>query len=159
MTLPHPQCVKKHWNNKFYYKVASCSFYEIYITMHGSMNMKTSPCLILIGLLFDDSCKGTCPSDLGVVMPGRHNTHLVTLSSMSVAHKLLAFFQHPSVFSFAMMQHHNFNICSLMCLSFSDISNGSHSRSLQTNKRTHIATGTYNNFILYQSLLQHASYL
>jgi hypothetical protein len=29
----------------------------------------------------------------------------------------------------------------------------------QTNKRTHTATGAYNNFIFYQSLLQHASYL
>jgi len=36
--------------------------------------------------LFDDRCKGTCPSDLAVVLSGRHNTHLVTLSSMSVAH-------------------------------------------------------------------------
>jgi len=47
------------------------------------------PLLILITLLFDDSCKGkkgTCPSDLAVVMSGRHNTHLVTFPSMSVAH-------------------------------------------------------------------------
>jgi len=47
------------------------------------------PCLILIILLFDGSCqgiKGTCPSDLAIVLSGRHNTHLVTLSNMSVAH-------------------------------------------------------------------------
>jgi len=47
------------------------------------------PHLILISLLFDDTCKGekgACPSDLAVVLLGRHNTHLVTLSSMSVAH-------------------------------------------------------------------------
>jgi len=46
-------------------------------------------CLILISLLFDDSCKGkkgTCPSDLAIVLSGRNNTHRVTLSSMSVAH-------------------------------------------------------------------------
>ena len=81
---------------------------------------------------------------------------------MSVAHKLLAFFQHPFVFSFTLMQLHNFNICSLMCLSFSNTSNGSQwtdPRSLQTNNRTHIATDTHNNFIFYQSLPQHASYL
>ena len=50
---------------------------------------QTSPCLILISLLFDDSCKGkkgTYPSDLATVLSGRHNIHLVTLSSMSVAH-------------------------------------------------------------------------
>jgi len=49
-----------------------------------------------------------------------------------------------------------------MCLTFSNISSGSQwtgPRSLQINKCTHIATGTYNNFIFYQSLLQHASYL
>ena len=60
------------------------------------------------------------------------------------------------------MHLHNFNICSLMCLTFSNISSGSQwtgPRSLQINKCTHIATGTYNNFIFYQSLLQHASYL
>ena len=80
---------------------------------------------------------------------------------MSVAHWLLAFFQHPFVFSFTLMQPHTFNIWSLMFLSFSNISNGSQwtePHSLQINKHTHIATGTYNNFILYQSLLQ-ASYL
>jgi len=40
------------------------------------------------------------------------------------------------------MQLQNFNICSLMCLNFSNISSMSHCtgpRSLQTNKRTHIA--------------------
>ena len=60
------------------------------------------------------------------------------------------------------MHLYNFNICSLMCLSFSNISSGSQwtgPRSLQINKCTHIATGTYNNFIFYQSLLQHISYL
>jgi len=109
--------------------------------------------------LFDDSCQGkigTCPSDLAAVLSGRHNTHFVTLSSMSVAHLLLAFFQHPFLFSFALMHLHNFNICSLMCLSFSNISNGSQwtgPRSLQINKCTHIATGTYNNYIFYQSML------
>jgi len=49
----------------------------------------TSPCLILISLLSDESCKGkkgTCPSDLAIVLSVGHNTHLVTLSSMSVAH-------------------------------------------------------------------------
>jgi len=59
------------------------------------------------------------------------------------------------------MHLHNFNICSLMRLSFCTISNGSQwtgPRSLLTNKCTHIATGTYN-FIFYQSLLQYASYL
>jgi hypothetical protein len=34
---------KKQWNIKFYYTVASFwFFYEIYITMHGSMNVKYS---------------------------------------------------------------------------------------------------------------------
>jgi len=49
-----------------------------------------------------------------------------------------------------------------MCLSFSNISSVSHwtgPRSLHTNKHTHTATGTDNNFIFYQSLLQHALYL
>ena len=43
------------------------------------------------------------------------------------------------------MQLHTFNICSLMCLSFSNISNGPQWKvphSLQINKRTYIATGT-----------------
>jgi len=47
------------------------------------------PCLILSSLLLDDRYKGkkgTCPSDLAVVLSGRHNTNLVTLPSMSVAH-------------------------------------------------------------------------
>jgi len=55
---------------------------------HYGQRKQTSPCLILISLLFDDSCKrkkGTCPSDLAVVLSGRHNTHLVTLSNISVA--------------------------------------------------------------------------
>ena len=126
---------------------------------------QNSPCLIIISLLFDDSCKGkkgTCPSDLAIVLSGRHNTHLVTLSSMSVAHYILAFFQHHFVFSFTLMHLHNFNICSLMFLSFNNISNGTQwtgPHSLQINKYTHIATGTQNNFIFYQSMLQHASYL
>ena len=49
-----------------------------------------------------------------------------------------------------------------MCLSFSNISNGSQWTgpcSQQINKRTHIATGTYNNYIYYQSMLQDVSYL
>jgi len=114
---------------------------------------QTSPCLTLISLLFDDSYKGKkgiCPSYLAVVLSGRHNTHLVTLSSMSVAHQLLAFFQHPIVFSFALMHLCNFNICSLMCLSFSNISTRSQWTgpcSQQINKCTYIATDTYNNFI------------
>ena len=61
-----------------------------------------------------------------------------------------------------MMHLHNFNIRSLICLSFSNISNRSQRtgpRSLQIKKRTHIAAGTYNNFIFYKLLLQHASYL
>ena len=46
------------------------------------------PCFILISLLFDDSCegkKGTYPSDLAIVLSGRRNAHLVTLSSILVA--------------------------------------------------------------------------
>jgi hypothetical protein len=31
--------ITKHWNNKFYYTVGS--FYEFYITVHGSMNTKS----------------------------------------------------------------------------------------------------------------------
>ena len=32
--------IKKHWNNKFYYTVASCFYFcKIYIMMHGSMNI------------------------------------------------------------------------------------------------------------------------
>ena len=120
------------------------------------------PCLTHISLLFDDSCKGkkgTCPSYLAVVLSGRRNTYLVTLS---VAHWLLAFFQHSCVFSFALMHLRNFIICSLMCLSLSNTSNGSQWTgpcSLQINIHTHIVMGTYNNFIFYQYLLQHASYL
>ena len=133
----------------------------IRIFWHYGQRKQTPPCLILISLLFDDSCKGkkgTCPSDLAVVLSGRHTTHLFTLPSMSVAHQLLAFFQHPFLFSVTLMHLHNF-ICSLICLSFSNISNGSQWTgrcSLQINIHTHIATGTYN-FIFYQSLLQHTS--
>ena len=63
------------------------------------------------------------------------------------------------------MHLHNFNICSLMCLSYSNISNGSHCtgpRSLQINIHTHTYSyrySTYNSFIFYPSLLQHASSL
>jgi hypothetical protein len=41
--VPPETClaIKKHWNNKFRYTVASCwFFYGIYITMHESMNIK-----------------------------------------------------------------------------------------------------------------------
>ena len=44
------------------------------------------------------------------------------------------------MFSFALMHFHNFAICSLMCLSFSNISNGfqwTGPHSLQINKRIH----------------------
>jgi len=50
------------------------------------------------------------------------------------------------------MHLHNFNTCSLMCLSFSNVSRVSQwtgPRSLQINKCTHTATGTYKNFIFY----------
>ena len=60
------------------------------------------------------------------------------------------------------MHLHNTNICSLMCLSFRNIPKGSQRtgpRSLLINKCTHKATGTDNNSIFYQSLLQHPSYL
>jgi len=56
---------------------------------HYGQRKQTSHCLTFISLLFDGSCQGkkfTCPSDLAIVLSGRHNTHLVTLSSMSVAH-------------------------------------------------------------------------
>ena len=125
--------------------------------LNESINLKSvhyvgSCCIRIFGHY--GQIKQTCPSDLAVVLSGRHNTHLVTLSSMSVAHYLLAFFKHPSVFSFALMHLRNFNICSLMCLSFSNISNGSRPHSLQINKHTHIATGTYNNFMC-NSLLKY----
>jgi len=116
------QKLNRRINLKSVHFIGSCC---IRIFWQYSHRKQTSPCLILNSLLFDDSYKGkkgTCPSDLAVVLSGTHNTHLVTLSSMSVAHYLLAFFQHPFVFSFALMQLHNFNICSLMCLSFSNIS-------------------------------------
>jgi len=58
------------------------------------------------------------------------------------------------------MHLHNFTICNLMCLSFRNISTVlTGPRSLQTTKCTHIATGTYKNFVVYQSLLQQTSYL
>jgi len=66
--------------------VGSCC---VQIFWHYGQRKHTSPCLTLISLQFDDACKGkevTCPSDLAIVLAGRHNTHLVTLSSMSVAH-------------------------------------------------------------------------
>jgi len=61
----------------------------IRIFWHYGQRKQTSPCLILINLLFDHTCKGkkgTYPSDLAIALSGRHNTHLFTLSSMSVAH-------------------------------------------------------------------------
>jgi len=130
------------------------------------MNMKTSPCLILISLLFDYSCKGikgTCPSYLAVVMSGRHNTHLVTLSSMSVAHYYWHSFSTPlcshlhwciSITSTSAAWYIKASVTSPMGLSGLALA-----VCKQTNKLTHTATGTYNNFILYQPLLQHASYL
>jgi len=66
--------------------IGSCC---ITIFCHYSQRKRTSLCFIPISPLFDDSCqgkKGTCRSDLAVVLSGRHDTHLVTLSSMSVAH-------------------------------------------------------------------------
>jgi len=61
------------------------------------------------------------------------------------------------MFSFAMMHPHNFNICSLMCLSFSIISSGSQ---WTANKQMYTYSySPYKNFILYQSLLQHVSYI
>jgi len=133
--------------------------------LNESINLKSvhyvgSCCIRIFGHY--GQIKQTCPSDLAVVLSGRHNTHLVTLSGMSVAHYLLAFFQHSFVFSFARMHLHNFIIYSLMCLSLSNTSNGSQWTgpcSLQINKHTYIATGTHNNFIFYQYLLQHVSYL
>ena len=74
------------FNLKSVHFVGSCC---IRILWHYCQRQQTSPCLILISLLFDDSSKakkGTCCSDLAVVRSGRHDTHLVTLSSMSVAH-------------------------------------------------------------------------
>jgi len=139
-------------NFKSVHFIVSCC---IRIFWQYSQRKQTSPCLILISLLFDDSYKGkkgTCPSGLAVVLSGRYNTHPVNLSSNAVAHYLLAFFQHPFVFSFPLMELHNFNICSLMCLSLSNISFVSQwtgPRSLQLNKRTHRATSTYSHFIFY----------
>jgi len=88
--------------------------------------------------------KGTCPSDLAVVLSGRQHPSCYLVKHVSSS--LTTFFQHPFAFSVTLTHLHNFNICSLMC-------------SLQINKHTHLATGTYNDFIFYQSLPQHASYL
>ena len=73
-------------NLKIVHFLGSC---YIRIFWHYGQSKQTSLHLILISLLFDDSCKdkkGTCPSDLAVELSGWHNTHLVTLISMSVAH-------------------------------------------------------------------------
>jgi len=134
----------------------------IRIFWHYGQRKKTFPWLILISLLLDESCKGkkgTCPSDLAIVLSGRHNPHLVTLSSMSLA---LTFFQDPFLFSFTLMHLHNFNICSLMCLSFSNISIGSQwtgPHSLQINKCSHIATvhTTISYFINHHYSMSHTS--
>jgi len=41
MPLETCQAFNERWNNKFYYKVASCwLFLLIHTTMHGSMNIK-----------------------------------------------------------------------------------------------------------------------
>ena len=72
-------------NLKSVHVIGSCC---IRIFWHYGQRKQTSLRLIPISLLFDDSCKGrkgTCPSDLAIVLSGRHDTHLVTLSSMSVA--------------------------------------------------------------------------
>jgi len=146
------QKLNRSINLKTAHFVGSCC---VRIFWQYSQRKQTSPCLILISLLYDDSCKGkngTCPSDVAVVLSGRHNTHPLTLSSNAAAHYLLSFFQHPSAFSFPLMQLHNFNICSLMWLGFSNVSHVSQwtgPRSLQTNRRTHTATRSYNNFIFY----------
>jgi len=70
-------------NLKSVHFIGSCC---IRIFWHYGQRKQVFPCLILISLLFDDSCKGTYPSDLAIVLSGRYNTHLVTLSSMSAAH-------------------------------------------------------------------------
>jgi hypothetical protein len=65
---------------KSVYFVGSC---YIRIFWHYGQRKQTSH-LLFISLVFDDSCqakKGTCPSDLAVVLPGRHNTHLVTFQA------------------------------------------------------------------------------
>jgi len=85
-TSTRHQKLNKSINLKSVHFIGSCC---IRIFWHYGQRKQTSLCLILISLLFDDSCKdkkGTCPSDLAAVLSGRHNTHLVTLSSMSVTH-------------------------------------------------------------------------
>jgi hypothetical protein len=94
-TCRRRQNLNKNINLKNVHFVGSCC---IRIFWHYGQRKQTSPCLIVISLLFDDSYKGTCPSYVAVVLSGRQNTHLVTLPSMSVAQQLLALFQHPSVF-------------------------------------------------------------
>jgi hypothetical protein len=83
------RCQKlKNW--KYYFE--KCAF--LWFMLHKNiltLRLKQTdfPCLILISLLSDDSCKdkkGTCHSDLAVELSGRRDNHLVTLSSMSVAH-------------------------------------------------------------------------
>ena len=121
---------------------------------------QTSLCLTLISLLFDDSCKGkegTCPSDLAVVLSGRQHPscYLVKHVSSSLTAGILSAL-------LCVLIRTNFIICSLMCLCLSNTSNGAQWTgpcSLQINIHTYITTGTYNNFIFYQYLLQHASYL
>ena len=73
-------------NFKSVHFISSCCIRTFW---HYAQRKQASPSLILISLLFDGSCqgkKGTCPSDLATVLSGRHNTHPVTLSNMSVAH-------------------------------------------------------------------------
>jgi hypothetical protein len=57
------------------------------------------------------------------------------------------------------MQLHNFIICSLMSLSFSNISTRSQQTGPHSLQQTRIYRYTYNNFIFYLSLPQHASYM
>jgi len=43
MPLETCRAFNKFWNNKFYYKVASCWLFTlIHTTMHGSMNIKNN---------------------------------------------------------------------------------------------------------------------
>ena len=81
-TCRRRQKLNKSINLKSVHFIGPCF---IRICWQYGQRKQTSPCLILISLLFDDSCKGkkgTCPSDPAVVLSGRHNTHLVTLPSM-----------------------------------------------------------------------------
>ena len=103
-------------------------------------------CLIVV-----KAKKGTYPSDLVIVLPGRHNIHHFYLVKHVSSSLTTGIHSVPLVFSFTLMHRRNFCICSFMCLSFSNISCGSQWTgpcSLQTNKHTHIATSTYNNLIL-----------